>query len=182
VTTTGTVDDTSSAAGDAASGTDQSGATSGDGNDGGGQTPDYAAEVEKWKGLARKHENRAKENADAAKKLQALEDSQKSDLEKAQSSQAMAEQRATKAESQVLRYEVAQEKKIPAKLMRFLTGNTREEIEAAADELLEATAPDTGEGSGDGSGKPKEKLHGGASDTDAGSEQSIDEVIKNVPR
>lgn len=41
------------------------------------------AEVAKWKDLARKHEDRSKANADAAKKLTALEQQSMTDLEKA---------------------------------------------------------------------------------------------------
>jgi hypothetical protein len=48
-----------------------------------GDTPDLAAELEKWKGLARKHETRAKENATAATELEKLRQASMSDTEKA---------------------------------------------------------------------------------------------------
>jgi hypothetical protein len=41
------------------------------------------AELEKWKALAQKHENRAKENAAAAKKLETLEQQHMTETEKA---------------------------------------------------------------------------------------------------
>lgn len=44
---------------------------------------DQAAEVEKWKALARKHEDRAKENANAAKELDKLRAAQMSETERA---------------------------------------------------------------------------------------------------
>ena len=45
--------------------------------------PDLAAEVEKWKTLARKHEDRAKTNQKAVSELETLRQSQMSDQEKA---------------------------------------------------------------------------------------------------
>lgn len=44
---------------------------------------DQAAEIEKWKALARKHEDRAKANADAAKRLADLEAANLSEKDKA---------------------------------------------------------------------------------------------------
>lgn len=44
---------------------------------------DPSAEVEKWKALARKHEANSKANADAARRLAELEESSKTDAEKA---------------------------------------------------------------------------------------------------
>lgn len=44
---------------------------------------DQAAEVEKWKALARKHEDRAKENAGAQKELEKLRSASLSDTERA---------------------------------------------------------------------------------------------------
>lgn len=46
-------------------------------------TPDLTAEVERWKTLARKHEDRAKANASAAKELETLRQQTMSDTEKA---------------------------------------------------------------------------------------------------
>lgn len=45
--------------------------------------PDLTAEVEKWKSLARKHEGTAKANADAARRLNEIEEASKSETEKA---------------------------------------------------------------------------------------------------
>ncbi len=45
--------------------------------------PDLTAEVEKWKALARKHEDRAKELAPAAKRLAELEQASQSETERA---------------------------------------------------------------------------------------------------
>lgn len=47
------------------------------------QQPDHAAEVEKWKALAQKHEQRAKSNAEKAKGYDELKASQMTEQEKA---------------------------------------------------------------------------------------------------
>lgn len=60
---------------------------------------DLAAEVEKWKGLSRKHEAKAKENADAAKQLDELRAQSMTDTEKA-----IAEARAAADRDAAVRY------------------------------------------------------------------------------
>lgn len=51
--------------------------------DTGDQTPDLTAEVDKWKAQARKHEERAKANAQAAKELEEFKRQSMSETEKA---------------------------------------------------------------------------------------------------
>jgi hypothetical protein len=104
---------------------------------------DLAAELAKWKDLARQNEARAKANADAAKRLAAIEESGKTEQQKLADRLQQAEQRAAAAESQVLRSEVATAKGVPAALAGRLQGSTREELEADADDLLShlPTAP-----------------------------------------
>lgn len=121
---------------------------------------DHEKEAAKWKALSRKHESQAKANAEAAKRLKELEDANKSDLDKLTERATSAEQKAAAAELKALRFEVAAEKGVPTNLMRFLTGDSREDLEAAADELMAAVKPDTGEG--DTGGRPKEALRSGA--------------------
>jgi hypothetical protein len=48
-----------------------------------GNEPDLKAEVDKWKALARRHEQRAKENAAAAKELDKLKEQQLTETERA---------------------------------------------------------------------------------------------------
>lgn len=69
----------------------------------------------------------------AAQKLAEIEAANQTEAEKAQVRLEAAEKRAAELESQYLRAEVANEKGVPAKL---LAGATREELEAAADELI----------------------------------------------
>ena len=103
---------------------------------------DPAAEVAKWKGLARKHEQQSKANALAAKKLTELEEKDKSESEKLTDRATVAESRAAEAELRVLKLEVAGEKGLTPSQAKRLQGTDRESLEADADELLESFKPD----------------------------------------
>jgi hypothetical protein len=70
---------------------------------------ELAAEVEKWKSLARKHEQASKTNETAAAELQRLKDSQKSEADRAAERAAQAETRLAELESRVLRRDIALE-------------------------------------------------------------------------
>lgn len=94
-----------------------------------------------------------KQIADLNARLKEFEDAQKTDEERKQEAleereralKDAADARA-KAESKLLRYEVAAAKGIDVKLAGRLTGETREELEADAESLLDligATAPKT---------------------------------------
>lgn len=138
---------------------------------------DLEAELEKWKALARKNEAQAKANADAAKKLAALEEADKTESQKAADKAAGAEQRATTAEARLTRLEVALDKApqgMPLakvrKLAGRLTGDSREDLETDAEELFADFAPETGDddangkGGSDGDGtrrRPTERLRPG---------------------
>ena len=78
-----------------------------------------------------------KKAAEAIARIEELEARDQSELEKAQTKAAKLEQAKVEAEAKLLRYEVAAEKDVPAEALDFLTGNTREELEAKADKLLE---------------------------------------------
>lgn len=97
---------------------------------------DYQAEAEKWKALAKKHETRAKANADKAKRLDDLEESSKSELEKATARAEAAEKALTEARSESDRAAVALSKGLTPTQAKRLVGSTREELEADADDLL----------------------------------------------
>lgn len=64
------------------------------------------AETAKWKGLSRKHEKTAKDNAGAAKKLGEIEDAQKTETERLAAAKEAAEKRATAATERAVRAEV----------------------------------------------------------------------------
>lgn len=104
---------------------------------------DLAAELEKWKALSRQNEERAKANAEKAKKLDELEKANMSELEKAQAELAELKKENESLKGSSLRNEVAAAKGVPANL---ISGSTKEELEAAADALIAfkggtATAP-----------------------------------------
>lgn len=68
---------------------------------------DAVAEVQKWKALARQNEARAKANAEKAKNFDALEEAQKTELQKALDKADAAERRAGQAEDEAKRSELA---------------------------------------------------------------------------
>ena len=115
-----------------------------------------------WKAEARKWEKRAKQNSDAAARLQELEDAQKTEQEKLTEKLSATEKRAADAELRAARLEVATEKGLPKSSVKFLTGTTPEELEESADELLSLISPDDDEPSGP-SRRPRERLKPGAS-------------------
>lgn len=94
-----------------------------------------------YKRKAEDADNRARTNADAAKRLQALEDASKSESEKVSERLTAAESRAAKAEARALRLEVAHAKGLSAVQAKRLVGDTLEELEADADDLLESFKP-----------------------------------------
>lgn len=138
---------------------------------------DHAAEHKKWKSLARKHEQQAKANADAAKRLKDMEDKDKTEAQKAADRAAAAEKRAQDAEQKALRLEIASEKGVPASL---LSGSTKEEMEESADALLEFRGK-SDDGDTSKNGRPKEKLKPGASPGGSDS-PTVEDLLKEVPR
>lgn len=94
-------------------------------------------EVAKWKAMARKHEQAAKVNAEAAKRLEQIEaDKAKADQTAAER-EAAAEQRANAADLKALRLEVAFDKGLTPAQAKRLVGATKDELEADADDILE---------------------------------------------
>jgi len=144
------------------------------------------ADAEKWKALSRKNEERATENADKAKRLDELEASSKSEVErereraekaeKALKERDEADQKA-KAEADAaeaakkLRDEVGAAKKLAPSLLR---GSTKEELEAHADELIAAgVKPAAAAPPADGQGEQGEPVGGDG-------EKSADEIAAKV--
>jgi hypothetical protein len=139
------------------------------------ETPtDFAAEAEKWKALARKNEQRAKENAEKAKRLDDLEESQKTELEKLQGQLAAATAAAEAAESARLRASIAAKHGVPEAL---LTGSTEEALEEAATALLAFKGTQPSAPSPDGQGRQGDPIDGQKSQI-----TSIDELKKLSPK
>jgi transposase len=94
--------------------------------------------LEKERKAARDADRRAKA---AEKKAQEYEDRDKTAEEQAKSQAERAEARAADAEKRLIRMQVALEKKVPADLMEFLSGDDRAEIEKKADALMAHLKP-----------------------------------------
>lgn len=127
-------------------------------------------------------ERKARRDAEkAAKELQAklkeFEDRDKSDSEKTAEALAAAEKRAADAEAKALRLEVAASKELTPAQAKRLVGTTQEELEADADEILEAfpakgaTPPP--------SNKPKPDIRGGGDPT--GEPTDVKALVDSIP-
>lgn len=127
--------------------------------------PDWRAETEKWRSLARKHESEANKNKDAAKRLSEIEAANQSDLERAQAAAKEAGDRASAAERELVRLRVASRKGLTESLAARLRGESEEELEADADELLAIVkGPDQPQGEPDMGiqRRPQERLQPGS--------------------
>jgi len=100
---------------------------------------DLTSEIEKWKALSRKNEERAKANAEKARLYDEIEEKSKTELQKALDAKTTAEQRAAELEVQALRLKIGAAKNVDPEL---LVGTTAEEIEASADRLLAWKGPE----------------------------------------
>ncbi len=101
--------------------------------------------VDFWKQKAREQEQRAKANAEAATRLEQIENASKTETQKLTDRADTAEQRATRAEADLLKVTVAWEKGLTPAQAKRLVGETREELEADADDLLTTFKPATDE-------------------------------------
>lgn len=95
------------------------------------------AEVAKWKSLARKHEQNAKANADAAKKYAEYEDSQKTELQRLMERAEAAERERDEERRGRARLMAAATHNLSATLLDRLGGGTEEEINETAQALSE---------------------------------------------
>jgi hypothetical protein len=97
------------------------------------ETPDLASEVAHWKEMARKHERRAKENAAAAARMKTLDQSNMTEVEKAQAAQREAERERDEARDMHTRMMAAAANDLPVELIDFLGTGTEEEINERAE-------------------------------------------------
>lgn len=107
---------------------------------------------------------------EAEKRLKDADEADKSELQKLTDRVTAAEARAQEAEARALRAEIAAEKGLTASQAKRLVGSNRDELEADADELLEAFGSKNGDKKDAGDKKvegrrstPKEDLRPGAS-------------------
>lgn len=97
---------------------------------------DWQAEAEKWKGLARKHEDTWKVNKSKVDEYDRLVEASKTDQQRLEERAAAAEGKAGTLEGENLRLRVALAKGIPLEHISRLQGSTEEELAADADALL----------------------------------------------
>lgn len=140
---------------------------------------DWEAEAEKWKALARKHEAQAKSNADKALKFDELQESQKSEVEKLTEAQQAAVKEAAEAKRDAARMRVALSKGLTEAQAKRLVGDTVEELEADAEELLSTFAP-ADNGTDDKSRRPKEALKPGATTPDEEPDMDPDKLAAEI--
>lgn len=125
---------------------------------GGGET-DWKAEAERWKQHSRTWEDRAKANSEARKRLDEIEDSNKSELEKLQEQLkaeaervAEFEQKATLAEKARVRADIASEFGISKEDRElFLTADDEDTLRKQAEKLSKRGGPENpnqGQGKG----------------------------------
>lgn len=170
---------------------EQEGNTSGtgsegnEGNSGTEQPPDYQQEAEKWKQLARKHEQQSKANADKAKKYDEWEEQNKSEQQKTSEELDRLKSENSSLSASQNRLDVALDNAPEGmsvaqirKLSKRLSGESREELEADAKELFSEFAPSNDESNSE-SRRPKERLRPGASKK-AEPEKSPDELAEAV--
>ena len=107
-------------------------------------TPEaLAAEVEKWKGLSRKNEERAKENAGKATEYDKFLESQRTEQEKLELAKTTAEKQAAETAAELARMKAAVKHGLTEDDLDLLGSGTAEEIEVRAEKLaarLKATA------------------------------------------
>jgi hypothetical protein len=114
------------------------------------ETPDAVADLGDAgkKALAAERSARKaaeKAAADLAAKVQAFEDANKTEQEKAAARAEAAEKRAAEAEAKALRLEIASELNVPESLRKFLTATDDAGLRAQADELTKALSAATAE-------------------------------------
>ena len=142
-------------------------------------TPDPDAGAKKALEAERKARRDAeKQLKDIQAQVKQLEDADKSELERLTERLAEAEKRATAAEGRADRFEVALEKGLDMTRAKRLTGSTREELEADADELHTWQA---GSNEGHAPSKPTEALSGGGDPTED-APVDIRQVVDAIPR
>ena len=112
---------------------------------------DWSKEAEKWKALARKHEEAAKTNAGAAKRITEIEEASKTETQKLAERAEAAEKAAAAAQREMSRLRVLSEVSLPADLHEFVVGDDEDELRAKAQKLAaqftaEQRSVDVGQG------------------------------------
>jgi len=124
-------------------------------------TADLQAEVDKWKALSRQWEARAKQSKAELDKIQGqAEGVDHSDMEKLRATVDQLRNDLVEERRKAMVAEIARERGLSAAQAKRLKGNTREELEADADDIVEAFGikkPDMGDAGNTGQGKQGDK-------------------------
>lgn len=140
--------------------------------------------------LREESQKHKREKQELAGRLQAYDDAQKTDLEKLEEKATTAEQRAAAAEAANLRLEVAFDNAPEGmsvaqvrKLSKRLSGSTKEELEADAEELFGEFTP-AGDGGQGPPRRPQERLRSGAASGSSQEDEDLDpdKLADLVPR
>lgn len=131
-------------------------------------------------------ERKARRDAEAALKdvqaqLKELTDKDKSEVEKLREEVASLTRDRDDAAAKALRHEVAAAKGLTAAQAKRLVGATKEELEADADEILEAFQPAAGGSTPPPSRRPAADLRGGSDPTDEPEETDPKKLAESVP-
>jgi len=97
---------------------------------------DWVAEARKWEQRAKENKQAADELAEIKKQQAAADEAKKDELTKATERAEKAEREAAETKAQLLRSQVAAAKGLTEAQAKRLTGSTKEELEADADDLL----------------------------------------------
>jgi hypothetical protein len=100
-----------------------------------GAVQDLAAEIEKWKSLSHRHEQHAKNNAEAALRLKKLEDANKSEVERQAETLAFVERERDAALVETARLRAAVKHGLSDDDLDLLGTGSPDEIEARASKL-----------------------------------------------
>lgn len=133
-------------------------------------------DVEKLKAALKKANKEAEQHR---LKLKELEDRDKSDAEKLSEANRTLEERARRAEIDACRMRVGLRKGLTEAQVKRLIGESEEELEADAADLLESFK--AAEPPAPSSARPKERLRPGAV-PDAEPDPDIDAVVASIPR
>jgi hypothetical protein len=122
------------------------------------------------------------ENKALKAKLKEIEDAEKSDGEKLAERTKAAETTASSATAEAARLRVALRKGLTETQAKRLVGETEEDLEKDADELLESFKPSDEQQDDDTRRRPKERLRSGATSSTEPEETDPDKLAAQVPR
>lgn len=125
--------------------------------------PDLSSEVEKWKALARKNEQRAKENSEKALRLDELEEATKTEQQKLADAAELARKEAAETATELAKLRAAVKHGLNDEDLELLGTGTPEEIEGRAERLAARLKgnPPPATPSADGQGKQGEPVANG---------------------